>query len=215
MTLDAEVTKSLLTDIEERGGLYVYKDHTRTNILDSLLQTFPDLYGLCNSYRKRQCQNITTRWKKLTPDGYLEVLQTHNVSPHPQTLKRKREISNEQQPLSPVAWYPLSTDKLVEQISRSVPASSNLLVITRSSPSAAPNTRGRQKRNRAKENPTEPTTVDPTPPQETSPESLPRTSPKSQPTTSPKSESKMSKKPSGEEKAKAYPPGFDENRCRK
>jgi hypothetical protein len=101
---DKEIERSLLEDIELRGGLCVYIDFHKNK---------EELYGTKHSAQKGKWQNKTSRWKKLPLLQYLKILRQAKVQPHLQTQVREVQLK-ENRDITPVTWYPLSTDKSLQ-----------------------------------------------------------------------------------------------------
>ena len=216
MPLPEKVIKSLMHDIEIRGGLFVYRDHWKTNILDSIFLTDDKTYGIAGSHRKRQCQNITTRWKK-NPRRYWTELQELGIDPHEQTKARYNEFeAGVTVPSRAVIWYPFSTDRSVST------ASSNILKVEQPGPPpklpespapaspapASPSTTRQSTRNRSEAAREEASTTHPTSPE------LERDS--SSYSAKMSSKKKSTQACANEEQSSSeYPPDFDEKRCRK
>lgn len=221
MPLPKKVIKSLMHDIEIRGGLFVYRDHWKTNILDSIFLTDDKTYGIAGSYRKRQCQNITTSWKK-NPRRYWTELQELGIDPHEQTKARYNEFeAGVKVPSRAVIWYPFSTDRSVST------ACSNILKVEKPGPPpklpespapatpapatpapASPSTTRQSTRNRSEAAREEASTTHPTSPE------LERDS--SSYSAKMSSKKKSTQACANEEQSSSeYPPDFDEKRCRK
>ena len=208
----------------------MYIDYWKANVLDSLLLTYSKDYGFANSARKRQCQNITTRWKK-KPRRYWQLLEQQGIEPHEQTKKRfqQREVGLET--VTPVIWYPFSTDLGVSTICGSVakvvlpgppperpvpedtapvstaPATPASAIPSPASPSPAspsPATTRQSTRSRSKSAREAASTAHPTSPERERDSPLKMSSKK-----------KSTPAYADEEQPSGYPPDFDEKRCRK
>lgn len=185
--LPIDIQKELLEHIELRGGICVYVEKTRQRIFECLVATYPDLFALSTS-RKRQVQNKIFKWKRWPLERYIDLLDSLDIVPHEQTIRRQYEQENNVRRPIPIKHYPQPGDSaswFEPKLQRTTRSSRP----TPTSTSSTPQPSAPSKETLKPEEPTE------------------HTSTKRRPTMAPNN--KKTSVNSG------YPPGYDEQRCGK